>query len=164
MLQLPEDGFLLLRRFEGSRRLPLLQKFQNRLHDLHLRFCVAVAALGLLRRGIQSLLQAFHVGQHQLGLDRGRVAQGIDGAFDMGNIVILETAQHVQHRVDLPDVGQELVAQSLPLRRAAHQAGDVDELKLRRDDLRRACDTRQLRQPRVGDGDPPTFGSMVQNG
>jgi hypothetical protein len=60
-----------------------------------------------------ALLQALEVGEHQLSLDRVRVAQGIDPALDMDDIGILEAAQHVHDRVDLADVGEELVAQAL---------------------------------------------------
>ena len=85
------------------------------------------AALGLLLQRVDALFQAVEIGQHQLGLDRLDVGDRIDPAFDMGDVVVLEAAHHMGDGVDLADVGEELVAEPLAFRGAAHQAGDVDE-------------------------------------
>ena len=71
----------------------------------------------------------------------------------MGDVAILETAQDIGHGVDLADIGQELVAQPFPLRGAADQARDIDEIHARRDDFLGACDLRQFHQARFGHGD-----------
>ena len=86
-------------------------------------------------RGEEPLLQAVEIGEHQLGLHHFCIAQRIDGAFDMGDVGILEAAQHVDDRVDLADMREELVAESLALAGTAHQAGDIDELQRRGHDL-----------------------------
>ena len=52
----------------------------------------------------------------------------VDLAGDVDDVVVLEAAHHVGDRVDLADVGEELVAEALALRRAGDEAGDVDEL------------------------------------
>ena len=77
--------------------------------------------------------EAFEIGEHQFGLDRLGIADRIDAAFDMGDVVILETAQHMGDGIDLADIGEELVAQPFALRGAAHQARDVDEGDARRE-------------------------------
>ena len=64
--------------------------------------------------------------------------------------VVLEAAGDEGDGVAVADVGQELVAQALALGGAAHQAGDVDEVDPRRDDLLRLGDPRQRVQPRLG--------------
>jgi hypothetical protein len=74
-----------------------------------------------------ALFQAFEIGEHQLGLDGLDVGDRIDAAFDMGDVAVLEAAHDMGDRVALADVGEELVAEALALRGAAHQAGDVDE-------------------------------------
>ena len=58
----------------------------------------------------------------------------VDAALDVGDVALLEAAEHVHDRVDLADIGEELVAQPLALRGAAHQPGDVDEADPRRHD------------------------------
>ena len=45
------------------------------------------------------------VGERQLGLDGLDVGDRIDLALDMGDVVVLEAAQHVYDRIDLADVG-----------------------------------------------------------
>ena len=90
------------------------------------------------------------IGQHQLGVDRFDVADRIDAALDVHHVFILVAADDVQDGVDVAQVAQELVAQPFALRRAAHQAGDVDQLKNGRDDLLRLDVAVDRRQPRIG--------------
>ena len=71
----------------------------------------------------------------------------------MGDVVVLETTQHVGDGIALADIAEELVAQPLALRCAAHEAGDIDELQLRRHDLGRFTNSRDLVEPRIGHGD-----------
>ena len=124
-----------------------------------------VAALRLLLERGDALLQALEIGEHQLGLDRLDVGDRIDLALDMDDVAVLEAAHDVGDGVDLADVGEELVAEAFALRRAAHEAGDVDEGEPRRDDL--LATWRSPRACRAADPAPPTsptFGSIVQNG
>ena len=62
-------------------------------------------------------------------------------------------------------LAQELVAQAFALRRARHQAGDVDEFDDRVGTMRSGL-TMSASASRRGSGTStmPTFGSMVQNG
>jgi hypothetical protein len=65
---------------------------------------------------------------------------------------VLERPHDVEDRVDVADVSEKPVAQTLTLVRAAHQPGDVDELDLLGDaalDLEGVSDPVE---PRVGDG------------
>ncbi len=83
----------------------------------------------------------------------------------MDDVAVLEAAQHIEDRVRLADMGEELVAEPFALAGPAHEAGDVDEFELRRDDDRAAGDLRQPAQPRIRHRDAGRhWGSMVQNG
>src|SRR5262249_15198230 len=79
-------------------------------------------------------------------------------ARDMGDVGVLEAAQHMGDGIDLADVGEELVAQAFAVGSTLHQARDVDELELGVDDLGRAGDGRELVQPRIGHGDAADIG------
>ena len=109
-------------------------------------------ALGLACQPGQPLLHRLQVGQDQLGVHRLDVARRIDPGVDVDDVVVVEGAHHLADGVGLADGGQELVAQPLPLRRAAHEAGDVDEGHRRRHHRRAVVEIGQLRQPRVGHG------------
>jgi hypothetical protein len=76
----------------------------------------------------------------------------------MGDVVILETAQHVNDGVDFADVGQELVAEAFALRRTADEACDIDEGNPGRDDLLGAGDRRELLETRIRHGHFPGVG------
>ena len=62
---------------------------------------------------------------------------------------ILEAAHDMGDGVAFADIGEELVAEALALRGAAHEAGDIDEGEARRDDLLGARDLAQHVQPRI---------------
>ena len=65
------------------------------------------------------------------------------------DVRVLEAAHDVDERVHLADVAEELVAQTLAVRRPLHQAGDVHELEGRRDERVDLGDLAELRQTRV---------------
>ncbi len=67
----------------------------------------------------------------------------------MHHVIVLETTHHHADGVGLADIGEELVAQPLALRRARHQAGDIDKLHDGIDDLLRLDDSRQRIEPRI---------------
>ncbi|MNL45662.1 hypothetical protein D3C87_1683240 [compost metagenome] len=69
----------------------------------------------------------------------------------MGDVLVLEAAHHVDDGVHLADVGEELVAKTLALARAAHQPRDVHELDGGRDDGRGLDDALQHAEALVGD-------------
>jgi hypothetical protein len=100
----------------------------------------------------------FEVGEHQLGLDRLGIRDRIDLALDVRHVTVGEAAQHVDDRVHLADVAEELVAEPFTLRCAAHQPGDVDERQLRLDDLGRTGDLGERIQARIGHRDVADVG------
>ena len=87
-----------------------------------------VERLGLLRHPLEPALGLFEVGEQQLGLDRLDVRERIDAAVGVHDARVVVHAHHVQDRVGLADVGEELVAEPLALVGPADQAGDVVEL------------------------------------
>ena len=88
--------------------------------------------LGILVAGFRlffhvgpALFQAFHVSKHQLRFDGFEIGQRIDLACHVGHVIIDKATQHINNRIHLADIGQELVAKPLTLARAFHQAGNV---------------------------------------
>jgi len=128
------------------------------LHHRHLRLRLLVGAARLFLCGLQAPLEAVEIGEHELGLHRLSVANGIDGTFHMGDVAVLEAAQHMGDGVDGADVAEELVAQAFAAGRAAHETGDVDEFELGRNDLRRFRELGANLEPLVGDGDAAQIG------
>jgi hypothetical protein len=137
----------------SSAAMPVLKELQGLLHHRQDRHRFLVLACRALANLLDAALEAVEIGEHQLGLNRVGIRHGVDATFDMGDVVILEAAQHVHDRVHLADVGEELVAEAFALGRAAHEAGDVDEGNARRDDFFRLRDAGDLLQPRVRHGD-----------
>jgi hypothetical protein len=87
----------------------------RRLHQAFLLHRLLVAAAHLADDVLQPLLDRLEIGQHQLGLDGLGVLDGIDAALHMGHVTVLEAAQDMGDGIDLADIGEELVAEPLPL-------------------------------------------------
>ena len=112
-----------------------------------------LVAAGLLLQPRDRLLQRLQVGQDQLGLDRRQVGLRVHLAVDVGDVVVAEHPGDLADRGRLADVGEELVAETLALGRAADDAGDVDELDGRGHQPGRLHQLTQRLQARVGDAD-----------
>ena len=114
-----------------------------------------LAGLGLFLGLLQRPVDRLEVGQHELGVDDADVAQRVDRTGDMRDVVVFKTAHDMGDRMGLADVGQELVAEALALRRAGDEPGDIDEFHRRRDDFLRIHDGRQLSEPWIRHRDDP---------
>ena len=74
------------------------------------------------------------------------------------DVVVVEGPHHLAHGVGLADGRQELVPQPLPLRRAAHQAGDVHEGHRGRHHRRALVERGEPLEPVVGNGNHADVG------
>ena len=104
-------------------------------HRIYLGPSLLVGALGGSLCPRQQVVEVLHVGQDQLQLDRLHVGHRIDFSRHVDHVGIVEAADHLEDGVDLADVGEKLVAESLPLAGPLHDPGDVDELERGRDHL-----------------------------
>ena len=121
------EGFIEFRHLEGGGGLSCAkvrhQRFQHGLGLLHL-----LVELGLFLQGIKALLRAFKVGEKKFRFNGVHVAQGVDAAVHMGDVLIVEAAHHFHDGGTFADVGQKLIAQSFAFARASHKACDIHEI------------------------------------
>ena len=124
---------LVLARDEAC-RLAFAQSRQRPADEIEGRARFRIAAARALLQRLDAPLQTVEVGEHQLGLDGLDVLDRRDPALEVNDVASGKAAHDMNDGVDFADVGQELIAQTLPARGAAHQAGDVDEGEPGRDD------------------------------
>ena len=117
--------------------------------------CARLVVAGFLRQPRDRLLQGLQVGQDQLGVDGLHVVGRRHLALDVHHVGVGERPQDLADRVRLAHVGQELVAQTLTLAGAAHDAGDVDERHSGGQDPLGPEDLGQLGQSLIGHRDHP---------
>ncbi len=123
-------GLADLVRFHQTGRFALVEQILQILQENGLLLIEFVAGFGHGQGFGQAPFDGIEVGKDQLGIDHLDVAQGIDVARHMDNVVVLEAAHHMGDGVDLADVAEKLVAESLALAGPGHQAGDIDEFHL----------------------------------
>ena len=112
-----------------------------------------VAAADLTAQTLQALLDGFHIGEHQFGLNDFGVCHRVNAAFDVGDVVVFKAADHMGDRVTFADVCEELVAEAFALRCALNEARDINEGHTRRDDVLGTRNRGQFIKARVGNTD-----------
>ena len=110
---------------------------RNRSCALLERFLVAEQEVGelpcLLVAGLSGLVGFHESGAYgleilylELEVDDFLVSYGVYRTVHMHHVRIVEASEHVQYRVALPDVGEELVAEPLSVAGALDESRDVD--------------------------------------
>ncbi len=107
---------------------PVAQMIVEALVHLQVLGGILVALLRGRLHLLNALLDRLQVLQEELGVDHFHVAHRIDFARHVRHLVIFEAAHDVNDGVHFADIGEELIAQSLALGGAFHEAGNVDKL------------------------------------
>ena len=81
--------------------------------------------LGVLFGLLDAALHNFHIAEQKLGVDGVDIARRINVSVHVYNIVVFKTADNVHNGLNLSDVSEEFVAETLTLRRAFDQTRDV---------------------------------------
>ncbi|MNW46630.1 hypothetical protein D3C74_239360 [compost metagenome] len=131
-MQIADDQLLLFAQLDAACRLIVIERLLDPFQDLDFLRVLLIAALHIFLGAFDPFLHALHVSQDQLQVNRLDVADRIDFAVHVRNILVLEAADHMNDGIHLADVRQELVAKTLALARTAHQSGDIDKFKCRR--------------------------------
>ena len=101
---------ILFLNLNAARWFSFFKHHQSGFEQALLLHCLLITAAHFAAKALQALLNAFNIGQHQLGFDRLGVRYRVDAPINMGNIRILKTAQHMSDGIDLADICQKLVA------------------------------------------------------
>ena len=117
---------LLLAQLNRTGRTTVLQHGLNPLQGriFLLRF---LAGAHLLLQSLSSLLDLRQIRQTELQIDHLCITGRSNGTGHMDDVVILKAADHMNNRIHLADVGQELVSETFSLACSLHQSGDIDE-------------------------------------
>ena len=97
---------------------------------------------------MEPLLDGLEVGEREFEFDDAEVFDRVGRA---GDVVVDERPEHEDDRVDLADVGEELVAEPFTLARPLDEATDVDDLDGGVDDVLRLRHRGEAIEPVVGD-------------
>ena len=95
---------------------------------VHLPQELLVTALAGLLSLVNAALNHFDVRHDQLHIDDLNVAEGVGGAFHMGDIGIFKASDHVDDGIGGADVAEELVPKTFALGGALYQTCNIDEL------------------------------------
>ena len=129
-MQIVDQLAVFLVQFDGAGAFALLQRRLVTRQDVEQPFGALIPGRSLLLHFGNAALDRFEVFQLQLGVDDLLVADGIDAAVYVRDVVIVETAQHMNDSVRLADIGQKLIAETLAPR--SHVRLDRAKRKIRR--------------------------------
>ena len=91
---------------------PFFQNFFVGFQYGHEHFGVLVAGGGSLLCFGELPFYGFEVFELQFGVDNLLVTHRVDGSVHVGDIVVVEAAQHMDDGISLPDVSEKFVSQS----------------------------------------------------
>ena len=150
--------FLFILRLRQAGRLTFFQQLERLSKHACEDFCFLVTAGCTLLCSRYAFFQAFHISQQQFGFHYLGIRNRIDGVGDVLDIVILETAKHMDNRVHLADIAEELVAQAFAAAGSFDEACNIGEAKLGINRLCTASDGCDLLQTLVRYRDLPDIG------
>ena len=124
-----EDDPLVVVHVEGDGRLVLIEVGEQAVDQGHVFSAASLSPPRAFLMAFSCLaFDRTDVGEDELGVDHFDVAERIDRAHVVDDVVILEATHDMDDGIDLADVGEELVAEAFALARAFDQAGNVDKL------------------------------------
>ncbi len=129
--------------FQGEGGFPGIEMWRDDIDQLDFLLGFLVAAFGFLLAGVPAFLQGGEIGEDEFGVDDLDVADGIDGAEFVDDVVVFETAHDLDDGIDFADVGEEFVAESGTFGGAFDEARDIDELDGGGDEFLRSGDFRE---------------------
>ena len=125
----------------------------KRFEHLDLGLGLLVTRPGHSLQAVDPLLHRLEIGESEFDLDRLDIADGVGRPFDVHDVLVVEAADDMNDGRRLPDVAEELIAQSLALCRALDEPGDVHEFDRRRDHALRVDQRVEIAEAAVGYGD-----------
>ena len=128
---------------------PLLA--ERRLKALDGRDGVLVLAAHLLLVAVELLFSRLNVSKDEFGFDHADIANRVDLAHAVHDVIVVEAADDVNDGVALSDIGKEVVALAFALRGAGDEAGDVNDVDRGRDDDFGASNGLQFLHAFIGD-------------
>ncbi len=108
-----------------------------------------VIGFDTFRLFFETLLHSGQVRQHKFGGDHLDIPQRINGTTDMMNVGILKASDDLNNRINFPDMGKKLVAETFTLAGALDQACDIHKFESGRNNLLRPGKFCQHIQSRV---------------
>ena len=108
---------------------------QHSLDESGFDFRSFIAGTNLFLQALVALLQRGDIGQNEFGVDYFDVADRIDRSANMVDIIVRKASDHLNNRIDFPDMAKKLVAETFALARAANQSRNINKLDRSWDDL-----------------------------
>lgn len=115
-------------------RLAIFEERHDLFEGFEFRLCVFVG-FGIFACAFDAFFDLAEVGENEFEGNDIDISERVYGAVDVGDVVVVKAANHVDDGVDFADVGEELVAEALAFGCAFDEAGNVNELDSGGEDL-----------------------------
>ena len=122
----PDLCVIIIRHLKSSRHLSIFQMCLDCLNKFQfLGKCLIHSCL--LGNLCNSSVENLNIRKDQFQIDGLNITRRINGTVDVDNIGILETAHYMYNRIDLPDIGKELVSESLSLAGTLYKSCNINK-------------------------------------
>lgn len=112
----------------------LVKKVFNSLKDINLLFgFFVISSFDLFFKIIDSVVDIFEILKNKFGVNNFHISDWVNWVFSMGDVFIFESSNNVINSIDLFDVAQEMVTQSLSLWSTSNQTCNINDLEDSRD-------------------------------
>lgn len=111
----------------GESGFPFVEVGEEFFDEGEFGFGFLVATLGFFLAGFFAFLEGGNIGEDEFGIDDLDIADGIDGAEFVDDIVVFEATDDLDDGVGFADIGEEFVSEAGSLAGAFDEASDIDE-------------------------------------
>ena len=130
-VEIPHDFPVGVGKFKRACTLAVGKCGHDSLIKLKLR-CQRFISLEHLFHFVDTSLEVLHIREYKLHVYGFEISCGIDASLDVDNIVVVEAAQNMDHRIDIADMRKKFISESFAFGCAAHQPRNIDEFYNRR--------------------------------
>ncbi|MNM91451.1 hypothetical protein D3C81_1037490 [compost metagenome] len=128
-MKVADDYLIIIGQFNAACRLIVIERFFNSFKHFYFLLILLVAALHIFARAFNPLLHTIKVSKNQLQIDCLNVADRVDFAVYVCDILIFKAANNMNNRIHFTNMSQKFISETLTFTSAANQTSNIHKFK-----------------------------------
>ena len=130
-VQFFQEIFFVIGQAHATSRNCITQAFQNFFQASFFQRSFLVASFEKFYQTFHTFFNGFHICKAQFGVDNFNVTQGVNAAFNVGDVAIFKATYNLSNSIYFADVCQEFVTQAFALGSAFYKTSNIYEAHCR---------------------------------